>query len=295
MNQEQLNRMKNDKGFIAALDQSGGSTTQALKNYGIEEDRYNTEDEMFDLVFQMRARIITAMPFQKEHILAAILFKSTMERQIEGKDTADYLWEKKGIVPFLKIDNGLEDEVDGVQLMKPMPNLEPRLEHAKEKHMFGTKMRSVIRSFNEDGIKALVQQQFDVAKIIIAHGLVPIVEPEVDINAEDKEKIEVFLEQEIKAHLDQLTDDELVILKLTLPEQDNLYAGLIAHTNVVRVVALSGGYSRDEANERLSRNNGMIASFSRALSEGLSETLPDDSFESALGNSIQSIYNASIT
>lgn len=295
MNKTQLDRMKHDSGFVAALDQSGGSTPKALKNYGINEDRYSNDEEMFELVYQMRARIITSPSFRKERVLGAILFTSTMERQIDGKDTADYLWEEKGIVPFLKIDNGLAEEENGVQLMKPIPELEERLEHAKEKHIFGTKMRSVIHGLDESGIKAVVEQQFELGKKIIAKGLVPIIEPEVDIKAQNKSEIEEVLEKEIRSHLDQLSENELIMLKLTLPEKNNLYKDLIAHKNVVRVLALSGGYSREEANERLSRNNGMIASFSRALSEGLSEQLSDEEFESTLSNSIEHIYQASIT
>lgn len=295
MNQEQLMRMKSGEGFIAALDQSGGSTPKALKAYGVDEGAYSNEDEMFDLVHDMRTRIITASPFGKEKILAAILFKETMERQIEGKDTADYLWEEKGVVPFLKIDSGLAEEESGVQLLKPMPNLDELLDRANEKNIFGTKMRSVIHSLNEEGIKAVIDQQFEVAKQIIAKGLVPIIEPEVSIEAENKAEIENVLERETKVHLDQLADDELVMLKLTLPEKDDLFAELIAHKNVVRVVALSGGYSREEANERLARNHNMIASFSRALSEGLSANQDQGEFESTLAHSIDTIYQASIT
>ncbi len=295
MNQEQLARIKNDKGFIAALDQSGGSTPKALKAYGINEDAYSNEDEMFDLVHEMRTRIISSPSFTREKILGAILFKATMERQVAGKDTADYLWEEKGVVPFLKIDSGLAEEENGVQMLKPMPELDQLLDRANEKHVFGTKMRSVIHSLNEDGIKAIVKQQFDVAQQIMAKGLVPIVEPEVDIHAENKAGVEDLLEKEIMAHINGLSDDQLVILKLTLPEQDNLYANLIAHKNVVRVVALSGGYSREEANERLARNNNMTASFSRALAEGLSASQTENEFNATLEQSIESIYQASIT
>lgn len=287
--------MKIDKGFVAALDQSGGSTPKALKAYGIEENAYANEEEMFDRVYEMRARILTSPAFEKEKILAAILFKKTMERQVEGKDTADYLWEEKSIVPILKIDSGLADEEHGVQLMKPMPDLNELLDRAKEKHIFGTKMRSAIHNLNEDGIKAVVDQQFDVAKQIIAKGFVPIIEPEVSINAPHKVEIEDILERELRSHLDQLADGELVMLKLTLPEKDNLYANLIAHKNVVRVLALSGGYSQKEANERLARNNDMTASFSRALAEGLSVNQSQEVFDTTLKNSIESIYQASIT
>ena len=295
MNQEQLARMKNDKGFIAALDQSGGSTPKALKTYGIEEDAYTNEDEMFELVYQMRSRIVTSPTFTKDRILAAILFKRTMERQIEGKDTADYLWEEKGIVPLLKVDNGMEDEANGVHLMKPMPELDALLARANEKHIFGTKMRSVINSLNEDGIKAIIDQQFEVAQQIIAKGLVPIVEPEVNIASEDKAEIENVVEREITTHLDRLADDQLVMLKLTLPENDNHYANLITHKNVVRVVAMSGGYDKEEANARLSRNNGMIARFSRVLAQGLTAQQSEEEFDTSLEDTIESIYQASIT
>ena len=295
MNQDQLKRLKEDKGFIAALDQSGGSTPKALKAYGIQEDAYSNEEEMFDLVHQMRSRIITSPSFNKDRILAAILFKVTMEGQIEGKDTADYLWEVKGIVPLLKIDNGLADEENGVQLMKPMPELDQLLDRANEKHIFGTKMRSVINSLNEDGIKQVVDQQFEVAKQIIAKGLVPIIEPEVTITAENKAEIEEVLEKELKAHLDQLEDDQLVMLKLTLPEKANLYADLITHKNVVRVVALSGGYSLEESNKRLSQNHNLTASFSRTLVEGLSFDQAQEEFDKTLDKTLESIYQASIT
>ncbi len=295
MNQDQLKRLKEDKGFIAALDQSGGSTPKALKAYGIEENAYSNEEEMFNLVHQMRSRIITSPSFNKDRILAAILFKVTMDSQIEGRDTADYLWEVKGIVPLLKVDNGLAEESDGVQLMKPMPELDQLLDHANEKHIFGTKMRSVINSLNEDGIRAVVDQQFEIAKQIIAKGLVPIIEPEVTITAEKKAEIEEVLLRELKAHLDQLEDDQLVMLKLTLPEKENLYADLITHKNVVRVVALSGGYSLEEANNRLSQNHDLIASFSRTLVDGLSVNQSQEDFDVQLKKTIESIYQASIT
>lgn len=293
MNQAQLSRMKNDKGFVAALDQSGGSTPKALKAYGIDEGEYENEEEMFDLVHKMRTRIITSPAFTSDKILGAILFKATMERQIERKDTADYLWEERGIVPILKIDSGLDEEDSGVQLMKPMPELDDLLERAIEKHIFGTKMRSVINSLNQGGIKKIVNQQFEVAKQIIAKGLVPIIEPEVSIKAENKADIERILEQEIRSHLNQLSEDQFIMLKVTLPERDNLYANLIAHKNVVRVLALSGGYSLEDANERLARNNGMTASFSRALVEGLSSNQTQEEFNAMLKNSIDSIYQAS--
>lgn len=295
MNQDQLKRLKEDKGFVAALDQSGGSTPKALKAYGIEENAYSNEEEMFDLVHQMRTRIITSPSFNNDRILAAILFKVTMDSQIEGRDTADYLWEVKGIVPLLKIDNGLADEENGVQLMKPMFELDQLLDRANEKHIFGTKMRSVINSVNEDGIKAIVAQQFEVATQIIAKGLVPIIEPEVTITAENKADIEEILEREIKAHLDQLQDDQLVMLKLTLPEIANLYSDLIVHKNVVRVVALSGGYSLEEANKRLAQNHNMTASFSRTLVDGLSVNQSQEEFDNTLDRTIESIYQASIT
>lgn len=294
MNIEQLNRMKSDKGFIAALDQSGGSTPKALKAYGVNEDAYSNEDEMFTLVHEMRTRIVTAPAFTKERILGAILFKATMEREVNGKATADFLWEEKGIVPFLKIDSGLADKENGVRMLKPMPELDTLLDRAVEKNIFGTKMRSVIYEMNEEGLEAIVAQQFEVAKQIMAKGLVPIIEPEVDIHSENKAEIEVALEQELAAHLDQLADDQLVILKLTLPETDNLYGNLAQHKNVVRVVALSGGYSREEANSRLSRNRNMIASFSRALAEGLSANQSDEEFNATIAKSIEAIYEASI-
>lgn len=301
MNQQQRERMKEAKGFIAALDQSGGSTPKALESYGIEGDAYSSEDEMFDLVHAMRTRIMTAPAFNADRILGAILFKATMERQVEGKDTGDYLWEEKGIVPFLKIDSGLEEERDGVQLLKPMPELDVLLDRACEKNMFGTKMRSVIHELNEDSVAKVVDQQFEVARQIIAKGLVPIVEPEVNIHSEQKAEIEQVLARMLKEHLDTLAEDQLVILKLTLPEEKNQYADLATHPNVIRVVALSGGYSREEANERLEENNddgdfenNMAASFSRALAEGLSADQSDEEFNATIEASIESIYQASI-
>lgn len=287
--------MEHDSGFVAALDQSGGSTPKALKAYGIGEDAYANEDEMFALVHAMRTRIMTSPSFRKERVLGAILFKETMERTVAGKATADYLWEEKGIVPILKIDNGLAEEDAGVQMLKPMPELESLLYRAQEKHIFGTKMRSVVQRFNEGSIRNLVEQQFAIAKRIIAHGLVPIIEPEVHIHAEQKADIETVLEKEIMAHLNALAPNERVMLKLTLPEQDNLYANLIAHAQVVRVLALSGGYSRADANARLARNNGMTASFSRALTEGLSEEQSQEAFDATLYDAIESIYHASVT
>jgi fructose-bisphosphate aldolase class I len=293
MNQEQLDRIKNGQGFIAALDQSGGSTPKALKAYGIDETEYTSEEEMFDLVHEMRTRIVTSSAFTGEKILGAILFKATMERQVEGKDTADYLWEEKHIIPFLKVDSGLAEEDGGVQMMKPMPELDSLLDRAVEKHIFGTKMRSVIHGNEPDGIKAIVAQQFEIARQIMKKGLVPIIEPEVSIDAADKNEIETMLEQEIAKQLNTLAEDERVMLKLTLPEHDNLYANLAAHPNVIRVVALSGGYSQEEAVNRLSRNRDMIASFSRALSEGLSVTQSDEEFTKILSASIENIYAAS--
>ncbi|MDA0207981.1 MAG: fructose bisphosphate aldolase [bacterium] len=295
MNQEQLDRIKNGDGFLAALDQSGGSTPKALEVYGIYQDDYASDDEMFHLVHEMRTRMMTSPAFTGERILGAILFKETMERQVEGKDTADYLWEEKHIVPFLKVDSGLAEESGGVQLMKPMPDIDVLLERATQKHIFGTKMRSVIHRLEPDGIKAVVNQQFEIARLIMKHGLVPIIEPEVSIAATGKGKIETMLQQEIAAKLNTLEDDKLVMLKLTLPEQDNLYSSLAAHPNVIRIVALSGGYSQEEAVRRLSRNTTMIASFSRALSEGLSVHQTDGEFSKVLNNSVQTIYEASRT
>jgi fructose-bisphosphate aldolase class I len=288
-------KFQNDDGFIAALDQSGGSTPKALRLYGIPESEYSGDDEMFAIVHQMRTRIITSPAFSGERILAAILFENTMDRDIEGRPTAEYLWDVKGVVPILKVDKGLADEADGVQLMKPIPGLDALLEKAKGKGIFGTKMRSVIKQANADGIKANVAQQFEIGKQIIAAGLVPIIEPEVDINCPDKAAAEDLLHSELIEQLNALPEGDLVMLKLTLPEKDNLYADCIAHPNVLKVVALSGGYSREEANERLTRQNGMVASFSRALSEGLSAQQSDDEFNAMLDSSIQSIFDASKT
>lgn len=292
MNQEQFNRMKNDDGFIAALDQSGGSTPKALKAYGISEDAYSTEEEMFDLVHKMRARIITAPSFNKERILGAILFEQTMDREIEGKYTAEYLADK-GIVPFLKIDKGLADEADGVQLMKPVPDLDELLHRAVERGIFGTKMRSNILSANETGIQSVVEQQFEVGKRITQSGLVPIIEPEVNVYSEDKADSEEILKNEIINHLNQLDDDEFVMLKLSIPTKANLYKELIDHPQVLRVVALSGGYTRREANEKLKENDGLIASFSRALASELKEDLTDDEFDTSLNEAVESIFDAS--
>jgi len=295
MNTEQFEVMKNGKGFIAALDQSGGSTPKALKLYGVNEDAYSNEDEMYDLIHEMRTRVMTAPAFTSDYVLGAILFEQTMDRDVYGKYTSNYLWEAKGIVPFLKIDKGLADEQNGVQLMKPNPNLNELLQRAVERNVFGTKMRSVVKEPNEDGIKQVVDQQFEVAKEVIAAGLVPIIEPEVDINSTDKERIEAMLNDEILSHLDKLSDDEYVMLKLTIPTLANFYQELIDHPRVVRVVALSGGYPREQANQKLAENKGLIASFSRALSEGLSADQSDEDFNTTLEKSIKEIYEASIT
>ena len=269
MNNEQTQRMRKDEGFVAALDQSGGSTPKALRLYGIAEEQYSGDDQMFDLVHQMRSRIITSPAFTSEKILAAILFEKTMDRQIAGVDTAEYLWTQKHIVPILKVDKGLAGQDDGVRLMNPMPGLDELLSRAVRKGIFGTKMRSFIAAGKASAIQAVVDQQFEIAERILATGLVPIIEPEVDINAPDKNAAEQILNEQIRMHLDALGDDVQVMLKLTIPSQDDLYAGLIAHPRVMRVVALSGGYSRADANQRLARNHGLIASFSRALTEGL--------------------------
>ncbi|RFA34248.1 fructose bisphosphate aldolase [Virgibacillus dokdonensis] len=294
MQQQQFEKMKNGKGFIAALDQSGGSTPKALAAYGISEDAYSNKDEMFDLVHEMRTRIITSPAFDSNYILGAILFEQTMDRKIEGMYTGDYLAEKKGIVPFLKVDEGLAEEANGVQLMKPITDLDETLKRANERHIFGTKMRSVIKEANAKGIKAVVDQQFEIGKQIIAAGLVPIIEPEVDINSPEKEKCEEMLKAEIGKHLNHLAKDEYVMLKLTIPTVPNLYKELIDHPNVVRVVALSGGYSRDEANAKLKENEGLIASFSRALSQDLNVNQTDEEFNQALQQAVKSIYEASI-
>lgn len=295
MNTKQFEVMKNGKGFIAALDQSGGSTPKALKLYGVNEDAYSNEDEMYDLIHEMRTRIMTAPAFSSDYVLGAILFEQTMDREVYGKYTSNYLWDAKGVVPFLKIDKGLADEQNGVQLMKPNPNLNELLKRAVERNVFGTKMRSVIKEPNAEGIKQVVDQQFEVAKEVIAAGLVPIIEPEVDINSADKERIEAMLNDEILSHLDKLSDDEYVMLKLTIPTLANFYKELIDHPRVVRVVALSGGYPREQANQKLAENKGLIASFSRALSEGLSADQSDEEFNTTLEKSIKEIYEASIT
>jgi fructose-bisphosphate aldolase class I len=292
---QQKRKMGTQDGFIAALDQSGGSTPKALNLYGIKSDAWSDDEGMFALVHQMRTRIITTPAFNGDRILAAILFENTMDRDIQGQPTADYLWNVKRIVPILKVDKGLADEADGVQLMKPMPALDALLDKAIGKRIFGTKMRSVIKQANPTGIEAIVDQQFTVARQILAKGLVPIIEPEVDIKCPDKVAAEALLNAALMKHLDQLGMGQQVMLKLTLPEQDNLYSACIAHTNVLRVVALSGGYSRDEANRRLARQHGMIASFSRALVEGLTAQLSDAEFDEAMDAAIQSIFEASRT
>ncbi len=293
MNKKQLDKLKNNKGFIAALDQSGGSTPKALRLYGIGEDKYNTEEEMFDLVHKMRTRIIKSPSFDGDKILAAILFKITMNSKIDGKYTSDYLWEEKNVVPILKVDEGLAEEDNGVQLMKEMKSLDELLENAKERNIFGTKMRSVIKSYDEDGIKAVVKQQFEYAKKIANEGFVPIIEPEVDIHAEEKEKIENFLHEIILVELNKLGEKTYVMFKMTLPEAPNLYDDFNDFPNVVRVVALSGGYSREESNKKLKENKRMVASFSRALTEGLQNDMTEEQFDRLLGESVESIYDAS--
>lgn len=295
MQKEQFEQMKNGQGFIAALDQSGGSTPKALELYGIAPDAYSNETEMFDLVHDMRTRLMTSPAFNSDSILGAILFEQTMDRKVEDLYTADYLWEKKGVVPFLKVDKGLAEETNGVQLMKPNPNLDELLQRANERHIFGTKMRSLIKEANPEAIKKVVDQQFEVGKQIIAAGLVPIIEPEVDINSKDKEKSEALLKNEILSQLDNLSESDNVMLKLSIPTIDNFFEELIEHPRVVRVVALSGGYTREKADEALAHNHGLIASFSRALSEGLSASQSDEEYNALLKESIKQIYNASIT
>jgi fructose-bisphosphate aldolase class I len=293
VNEQQLQKMKSHPGFIAALDQSGGSTPKALALYGIKEGAWSNEEEMFAIVHQMRTRMITSPGFTGERIIGAILFENTMDRDIEGQPTGDYLWNVKGVVPFLKVDKGLAAEKDGVQLMKPMPALGALLEKAKSKRIFGTKMRSFIKQPNEAGITDIVNQQFELAAQIIAAELLPIVEPEVDIHCPEKAKAEALLKAAILEKLNELPQGQLVMLKLTLPEQDNFYADFVKHSKVLRVVALSGGYSQEEANNRLRRNHGVIASFSRALAEGLSAQQSNAEFNAVLNNSIQSIFEAS--
>ncbi len=294
MNSAQLAQMKSGKGFIAALDQSGGSTPKALSLYGIEPNTYSGEAAMFDLVHQMRTRIIKSPSFTSQRVIGVILFEMTMDRQIDGLGSAEFLWQKKNIVPFLKVDNGLADEKDGAQVMKPIPELDARLTSAISHGVFGTKMRSVIKQANAAGVKAVVEQQFEIGMQICAKGLVPIIEPEVDIKCPDKAAAEDLLLAELIKHLDKLSDDQNVMLKLTLPEKAGLYTPLTNHPRVVRVVALSGGYSRDHANEVLAKNPNVIASFSRALSEGLTAQQTDSEFDAMIDKTIQAIYEASI-
>jgi fructose-bisphosphate aldolase class I len=294
VNDEQLQKIRSGNGFIAALDQSGGSTPKALKAYGVESDAYSNDDEMFALIHEMRTRIVTSKSFTGDRIIGAILFEDTMDRTIDGRGSVEYLWDVKGVVPFLKVDKGLADEEDGVQMMKPIPGLDDLLGRAVAKGVFGTKMRSVVKLADRTGIQAIVDQQFEVGRQIVRHGLIPILEPEVDIKSPEKAQAEAMLRDGIFESLDRLGADEQVMFKLTLPEEDNFYLKLTEHPNVVRVVALSGGYSREEANRRLARNKGVVASFSRGLTEGLSASQSDDEFDAALDESIQSIYEASI-
>ncbi|HKY71711.1 MAG TPA: fructose bisphosphate aldolase [Nitrospira sp.] len=293
--EQQQQQMKTRPGFIAALDQSGGSTPKALRLYGLNESEWSNEKEMFDLVHQMRTRIISSPSFTGERIIGAILFENTMDRDIEGRHTADYLWNVKRVVPFLKVDQGLAPEKDGVQLMKPMPELATLLDKANTKGMFGTKMRSVIKAANAAGIKNVVSQQFEIARQILSAGLVPIIEPEVDIHCPEKAKAEQLLKEGLGKELNGLPSNQSVMLKLTIPDQDDFYVDLIRHPNVLRVVALSGGYSRQDANDRLRRNHGLVASFSRALVEGLTAQQSDAEFNAMLDKSIQSIFDASNT
>ena len=295
MNQEQLARMRSGDGFIAALDQSGGSTPKALRLYGIEENEYSGDAQMFDLIHGMRSRMVTSPSFGGNRVLGAILFEGTMDRDIEGQGSADYLWKTKGVIPFLKIDKGLADDADGVQLMKPMPELDALLAKGVSKGIFGTKMRSVIKEANKAGIDAVVAQQFAVGRQILAAGLVPIIEPEVDITSATKKEAEVLLKAALLAELNAQPADQPVMLKLTLPEVDDFYQELVNHPSVLRVVALSGGYSREESNQRLSRNHGVIASFSRALTEGLSAKQSEAEFNATLDSTIQGIFDASRT
>jgi fructose-bisphosphate aldolase class I len=295
MDEQQLQKVRSGDGFVAALDQSGGSTPKALQLYGVPEDAYADDDEMFAAMHAMRTRIMTSPSFGGDRILGAILFEDTMDRQVEGRDSADYLWTVKQVVPFVKVDKGLAAEVDGAQVMKPMPDLDALLARATAKRVFGTKMRSVIKLADPAGVTAVVDQQFEIARRILAVGLVPIIEPEIDIHSPQKADAEAMLRAAIVERLGRLASDQLVMLKLTLPEVDDFYAGLVGHPNVLRVVALSGGYSRTEATARLARNHGVTASFSRALTEGLSVQQGDDDFDAALDASIASIFAASIT
>ena len=295
MNEQQLGKIRDQDGFIAALDQSGGSTPKALRLYGIEDGAYSGDDEMFSIIHGMRTRIVTSPSFGGDRILGAILFENTMDREIEGKPSARYLWEEKGVVPFLKVDKGLAAEADGAQVMKPMPALDSLLARAKESGVFGTKMRSVIQLANPAGVKAVVDQQFEIGRRILDAGLVPIIEPEIDIHSPEKEQAEVLLKDALLVHLDALASGQKVMLKLTLPERDDFYAECVKHPNVLRVAALSGGYTREEANARMTRNHGVIASFSRALTEGLTAQQTDDAFNAMLDTSIASIFGASKT
>ncbi len=295
MSQEQLEKVRQGKGFIAALDQSGGSTPKALQLYGVGADAYSNDEEMFTRIHEMRSRIITSPSFSGDRILGAILFEDTMDRQIDGKDTPDYLWSVKGVVPFLKVDKGLVDEANGAQVMKPMPDLDALLRKALAKGVFGTKMRSVIKLADKVGVDAVVDQQFEVGRQILAAGLVPIIEPEIDIHSPQKAEAEVLLKAAILSQLEALPSGQPVMLKLTLPDVDGFYDELVAHPGVLRVVALSGGYTREDANERLARNHGVIASFSRALTEGLSVSQSDAAFDALLDSSVKSISEASLT
>lgn len=295
MNAEQLEKMRKGDGFIAALDQSGGSTPKALGVYGISEDEWTGEDEMFDRVHEMRTRIITSPSFTSENIVATILFEQTMDRDIDGVPSATYLWDRKGIVPFLKTDKGLADESQGVQLMKPNPGLDDLLGRANDKAVFGTKMRSVVKTADQAGVKAISDQQFEIGKQILAAGLMPILEPEIDIHSPSKAEAEAMLRDALLAGLEDLADDQQVMFKLTLPEEDGYLQPLVDHPKVLKVVALSGGYSREEANDRLSRNPGVIASFSRAFTEGLTAQLSDEEFDRMLGESARSVHAASVT
>lgn len=295
MNEMQLRKIADGDGFIAALDQSGGSTPKALLAYGIHEDAYSGDDEMFELMHAMRTRIITSDSFNGDRILGSILFEDTMDREIEGRGSAEYLWGVKGVVPFLKVDRGLAGESDGVQTMKPMPGLDSLLQRARDNGVFGTKMRSVIKLAHPEGVASVVDQQFDVARRIMATGLIPIIEPEIDIHSPEKAEAETTLKTAILERLDGLDADQNVMLKLTLPEEDNFHAAFVNHPRVLKVVALSGGYSRQEANARLSRNNGVVASFSRSLTEGITVEQSDEEFDASLNDSIQSIFEASQT
>ena len=293
--QEQLGKIEGEPGFVAALDQSGGSTPKALRLYGIEEGAWTNDDEMFSIIHDMRTRIITSPSFNGDRILGAILFENTMDREIGGRPSARYLWEEKRVVPFLKVDKGLAPEADGVQLMKPMPELDGLLERAKANGVFGTKMRSVIKLANPVGIEAIVDQQFEIGRRIVAAGLVPIIEPEIDIHSPEKAEAEALLKAELLAHLDRLGSDERVMFKLTLPEEDDFYAECVSHPKLLKLVALSGGYTREEANARMSRNPGVVASFSRALTEGLNAEQSEAEFNEMLDSSIESIFQASQT